>query len=188
MRADPSDGPKPPIPQSYWVRAGRFAAGEYPGHPDSHRAAAKVRRLLKAGIDHFIDLTHPADRMRPYTAIATVEAKALNRKIVIESHPIVDMSVPADAEAMSTILDSVDAALEADKTVYLHCWGGIGRTGTVVGCWLVRHGRTGHQALQQIADKWRTVPKSRYNPYSPQTLEQHEYVRDWARTSPKQPV
>ena len=23
--------------------------------------------------------------------------------------------------------------------VYVHCWGGVGRTGTVVGCWLVRH-------------------------------------------------
>ena len=31
--------------------------------------------------------------------------------------------------------------------MYLHCWGGVGRTGTVVGCWLVRHGRTGDEAL-----------------------------------------
>lgn len=34
-------------------------------------------------------------------------------------------------------------ALAAGQTVYVHCYGGIGRTGTVVGCWLVRHGLSG---------------------------------------------
>ncbi len=28
----------------------------------------------------------------------------------------------------------------ANGAVYVHCWGGVGRTGTVVGCWLLRHG------------------------------------------------
>ena len=41
---------------------------------------------------------------------------------------------------MTRILDDVDAALADGGAVYVHCWGGIGRTGTVVGCWLVRHG------------------------------------------------
>lgn len=31
--------------------------------------------------------------------------------------------------------------------VYLHCWGGIGRTGTIVGCWLARNGFPGKAAL-----------------------------------------
>lgn len=32
------------------------------------------------------------------------------------------------------ILDAIDARLEAGKSVYVHCWGGIGRTDTVAGC------------------------------------------------------
>ena len=31
---------------------------------------------------------------------------------------------------MQEILDAVDRALAAGRNVYLHCWGGIGRTGT----------------------------------------------------------
>ena len=44
--------------------------------------------------------------------------------------------------------------------VYVHCWGGIGRTGTTVGCWFVRHGRTGDQALAEIAERWQWMEKA----------------------------
>ena len=89
------------------------------------------------------------------------------------------MSVPS-VEAMTSILDAIDGAMEAGRTVYVHCWGGIGRTGTVVGCWLVRRGDTGDEALDQIAEWWKHVEKSWRVPRSPQTHEQHEYVRRWA--------
>jgi len=35
---------------------------------------------------------------------------------------------------MHEILDTIDAALSAKRIVYVHCWGGVGRTGTVIGC------------------------------------------------------
>ena len=78
-------------------------------------------------------------------------------------------------------------ALDDDKSVYVHCWGGIGRTGTVVGCWLVRHGMTGDEALAQIVEWWRGMEKARIHPRSPQTREQHAYVRNWAEPSPGRP-
>ncbi|MBA3406233.1 MAG: dual specificity protein phosphatase family protein [Gemmatimonadaceae bacterium] len=37
-------------------------------------------------------------------------------------------------------------------SIYVHCWGGVGRTGTVVGCYIVRHGRTGDDALGEVND------------------------------------
>ena len=80
---------------------------------------------------------------------------------------------------MSKILDAIDAAMRDGKTVYVHCLGGVGRTGTVIGCWLVRHGRTGNTALCQIAEWWLGVEKVYRRPISPETREQHEYVRDW---------
>ena len=46
---------------------------------------------------------------------------------------------------------------------------GIGRTGTTIGCYLVRHGLENKQALAQLATWWRAVPKSAYNPQSPET-------------------
>ena len=80
-------------------------------------------------------------------------------------------------------LDAIDEALDAGRNVYVHCWGGIGRTGTVVGCWLVRHGMTGDEALAEIAERWRGMEKRYRHPRSPQTAQQRAYVRNWTEPS-----
>ena len=168
-----------PLPNSYWVVPGRFAAGEYPGAKDPDEAAARLRALLSAGIDHFIDLTEPGEGLAPYAEIAAVEAARLGAHVVHERHPVVDVSVPASPREMTGILDAIDAALDGGETVYLHCWGGVGRTATAVGCWLVRCGRAGDEALVQVAEWWRGVEKAHRRPHSPETREQRAYVRGW---------
>jgi protein-tyrosine phosphatase len=80
---------------------------------------------------------------------------------------------------MTRILDDVDAALEAGGSVYVHCWGGIGRTGTVVGCWLMRHGLDGGDPLARIADLRRNLPAA--SVASPETLAQRTMVSAWKR-------
>ena len=37
------------------------------------------------------------------------------------------------AELMTAILNAIDESMTAGKPVYVHCWGGAGRTGTVIG-------------------------------------------------------
>ncbi len=166
------------IPNSYWVIPNRFAAGEYPGAKDLIDAASKLKALLCAGITHFIDLTEPGELV-PYVDIVKEEAKNLGISAGYERHPIIDVSVPHHPKQMSKVLNSIDDAMRDGKAVYVHCWGGVGRTGTVVGCWLVRHGCTGEEALRQIAEWWRGVEKAYRLPISPETPEQHEYVREW---------
>ena len=167
-----------PIPNSYWAIPSQLAAGEYPGAENPIEAATKLRTLLSAGISHFIDLTEPGVLV-PYAEIAQEEARHLGLTAGYEQHPIIDLSVPSCPQQMSRVLDAIDAAIRDGKTVYVHCWGGVGRTGTVIGCWLVRHGRTGNAALCQIAEWWQGVEKVYRQPISPDTTEQHEYVRDW---------
>ena len=171
-----------PIPNSYWVRPGRFAAGEYPGAPRPREAALKLRTLLGAGIDHFIDLTE-ARELSPYAEIAAEEGGRLGSAVTHERHPITDVGVPGSPLEMAATLDAIDEAMADGKNVYLHCWGGVGRTGTVVGCWLVRHGMTGDGALRQIAEWWAGVEKVHDKPVSPETREQRQYIRRWAEPS-----
>ena len=57
---------QPPIPESYWVQRGMFAAGEYPGSPHPSDAAERLKMLVGAGIDHFIDLTEDRDGLVAY--------------------------------------------------------------------------------------------------------------------------
>ena len=139
-----------------------------------------MRALIEASVDCFIDLTQRRDGLAPYEQIAHEQARTLGRSVRRESHPIMDMGVPRRAAEMAAILDAIDDALGEGRTVYVHCWGGIGRTGTVVGCWLVRHGLTGQGALDQIAEWWQHVEKSWLHTESPQTRHQRAFVRRWA--------
>jgi protein-tyrosine phosphatase len=76
------------------------------------------------------------------------------------------------------ILDEIDAALAGGERVYVHCWGGVGRTGTVIGCWLVRHGLDDGDAVRSIGILRRQIPGSRG---SPETPGQIALVRSWRR-------
>ena len=174
-----SIGSDRPLANTYWVEPGRFAAGEYPGARSREEAAGRLRILLRAGIDCFIDLTQPHEGLAPYAGIAAAEASRLGTTFVHERHSIVDMVVPRSPQETAGILDAIDEALDDGRSVYVHCWGGIGRTGTVVGCWFVRHGMTGDEALAQIAERWRGMEKAYRHPRSQQTAQQRRYVRDW---------
>ena len=176
---DAANHSRPPIHNSYWVIPGRFAAGEYPGDFDPVGAGEKLRGLLEEGINHFIDLTQDRDLLEPYDGILQAEAAKRDIVAVHERHPIQDMSTPRTPEQMTGTLDAIDAALDSGEKVYLHCWGGVGRTGTVVGCWLVRQGMTGDEALGQLREWWQHVPKSWRSPRSPETERQRDYVRNW---------
>ncbi len=183
----PSGLPRP-HPNCYWVDPDRLSdrllAGEYPGDRDEAEAREKLRRLLSAGRDFFLDLTEPYEAgiiapLQPYDHWLADEARALGVAAAHTRLSIPDMGLPENPAHMARILDTLDAALAAGRKVYLHCWGGIGRTGTVVGCYLVRHGRTGDEALETLDRWWRTVLKSLWAPRSPQTDEQVAYVRAW---------
>ena len=171
--------PERPIPNSYWVSPGRLAAGEYPGSHNHSEASRKLRDLVAAGVDHFVDLTDERDWLEPYDQTARDEGRRIGKTVHCESRPITDVSVPDHPDVMTGILDAIDTSLETGHTVYVHCWGGVGRTGTVIGCWLVRHGLTGDEALEQIAEWWKEVEKAERVPFSPETHEQQEYVRRW---------
>ncbi|HEV2664849.1 MAG TPA: dual specificity protein phosphatase family protein, partial [Blastocatellia bacterium] len=80
-------------------------------------------------------------------------------------------------ERMSEIQLAIEAALEAGRTVYVHCLGGIGRTGTVLGCYLVEHEVSVAEAFAEIQRRRRWT-KSGWDK-SPQTPEQVDFVKSW---------
>jgi len=178
-----------PIPNSYWLPAGRVLAGEYPGDRSEDAARAKLGSLLDAGVRAFVDLTAPADRMDPYEPLLRAEAAARQAVVTYRSLPVTDMDVPGP-RGMARILDAIDAEVEAGRVVYIHCWGGVGRTGTVAGCYLVRGGLTGPEALDAVARGFATVSaeKRRRHPGgAPQTGPQRDMVLHWREARPIDP-
>lgn len=165
-----------PLDNCYWVVPGRFLAGEYPGSDNRIEAKDKIERLLRFGVNCFIDLTHEDDGLEPYQEV--LQQAEGSRGIRLFKFPIPDVSVPRSRESAASILDAIDEAMQRGEVVYLHCWGGVGRTGVVVGCWLARHGQRGQSALDSLQLLWQQCGKSRFRK-SPETREQEDFVRAW---------
>ncbi len=177
---DMPDPTAKPFERCYWVVPRSLLAGCYPGELDPEAARIKLAGLLDSGIRHLIDLTEAGEHGRgglpftPYEPIIGGLAAAQGLRVIVERHAIPDMGVPAFA-AMSRTLDAIDAAIAAGRPLYVHCWGGYGRTGTVVGCWLARHGHAvGAAALERLA-----LLRSGLRGESPQTAAQRAMITGW---------
>ena len=96
-----------------------------------------------------------------------------------ERFPIHDVSVPAEPKSMPEIVAAIDRAIAERGITYVHCRGGVGRTGLAVACWLQERGQTPDEALASLADKWRSWAKSQRLPNSPETREQVRWVKEW---------
>lgn len=152
------EGMSVPFERSYWVVPGKLLAGCYPGAKDPDQAGKKLVGLLDCGIRCIINLMeeHETDwkgeSIRPYQE--EIGGLAGERGIDVECvrMPVPETSIPTIA-AMKEILNRIDRSIGEGKAVYVHCWGGKGRAGTVVGCFLVRHGiAVGKDALKRIVD------------------------------------
>lgn len=172
-----------PFPNCYWVTPGAFLAGEYPGDSDSVAANLRLGALLNAGIRTFIDLTEEeeinenAKPVPPYWG--TLKSLAGDRRIEITylRIPIPDRGIPS-VWTMRCVLDVVDRSINDENGVYVHCWAGRGRTGTVVGCYLKRHElATDINVVDIITEKRRLMPIGHAS--SPHTPHQVRFVKNW---------
>ena len=166
-----------PWEDSYWVLPGKLLAGAYPGEPAYRESQArlKIGSLLDAGITSFIDLTQ-LHELVPYDGLLQQEAEWRDLEVDYQRFSIKDFGVPTPDE-LRIILDALDSALAAGKGVYVHCWGGIGRTGTVIAAHLIRHGMQPKEALQHIADLRANVPDAWRS--SPESEAQWALVLSW---------
>ena len=144
------------------IEPGRLIAGRHPSAFGPENAPDEVDDLVAAGVTLFLDLTQEGE-LDPYSSLVPPDMRYVNM-------PIPDFSIPT-AEGLLATLDEIDDELAAGGLVYVHCWAGCGRTGVVVGSWLVRHGVEPQEALRRVGEA-RGLG-------CPQTLEQRFLVLDW---------
>ncbi len=165
-----------PLANSYWVRPGQLLAGEYPLTRNDEESAVRLQDLLLAGITCFINLTQP-DELPLYEGRLPVRFGG--RTVWHQRFAITDHGVPDSMQQMTAILDAIDEALLSGAGVYVHCRAGIGRTGTVVGCHLIRQGYKAAQAIEALNVLWQGSARSRNWPSVPETEEQENFVRQF---------
>jgi DNA polymerase IV len=165
------------LPGAYWVKPELFLAGPFPSSFQEDGTTELLQSLIALGVRQFIDLTQTHERQFDHyqPALQRMSTRT-GKQYRYQRFPIPDHGIPT-SELMRQILACIDESLNLKQGVYVHCWGGIGRTGTVVGCWLVNQGMTGAQALVKIKE----MRKSFAGPLdiSPETTEQRAFVQHW---------
>lgn len=172
-----------PFNRSYWVVPGKFLAGCYPGSEDRQLAFQKLTGFIDSGIRTMINLMERNEFNWAGKAFAGYEeqmrsiAASMGHSVSFERMPIKDTWVPSRNE-MIEILDLIDDSINDGKPVYVHCWGGRGRTGTVAGCYLARHGlASGRNVLKMIQELRKDTED--HLMASPETPQQVDMVLSW---------
>jgi predicted protein tyrosine phosphatase len=183
---------QPPRPNgsTYWVTES-LLAGEYPADKTGEEETRqKLRQYLDCGITSFVDLTHEGEK-QDYQSILVEEAR--RKGLMLDDTPdairytrcpIQDFGIPRPPKLMKDILDTIDRSVEDGHKVYVHCRAGIGRTGTAVGCFLVRRGLNGEQALQEVNRLFQFSDRSFQSHRSPEMSDQEVFVKAWNESIP----
>ena len=116
---------------NYYKADTNIYAGEYPFAEDEEIGFKKLSLLKEIGISYIIDLTEEGELIPYRQHIDSIEYLRF---------PIVDRGVPCSMNETKNICEIINRAIREGKFLYIHCWGGVGRTGTIVACWYVFHG------------------------------------------------
>ena len=166
-----------PLNQSYEVCSnGIIYAGEYPGDKNGEFAKHKIEQMYHFGIRHFIDLTEKGE-LHPYNHL-------LPNDTTYTRFPVVDCGVPKNIESVQRLLLRIEELKKMDGYVYVHCWGGVGRTGTIVACYLSQNWEEPdlNHTLEVLRRNFSEMPKSAYRE-TPETKEQIDFIEQFINSN-----
>lgn len=161
-----------PLYQSYSLDGNVFA-GEYPGDKYGEKAERKLEQMIHFGVRHFVDLTEDGE-LNPY-------AHLLPPNCTYTRFPICDVSVPQSVDEARGVVKKINELSKRDDGyVYLHCWGGVGRTGTIAACFLAdgMENPSFEVVMKDLRYRFSEMPKSSHR-VSPETKEQENFIKKY---------
>lgn len=169
-----------PFETSYWVVKGKLIAGPHPGGIFEPAPPNIDQLFFNCGVRHFVDLTEEGEYEAYIPTWGKVDGRPARTVFTYQQFPIKDFGIPSP-EFAKKILDYIDAKqTSGNGAVYVHCFAGLGRTGTIVGIYLARHGiATGEGVAKKIRALRASLQNSPQYYDSPQSSVQYSMIRDW---------
>ncbi len=118
----------------FWLIPNKIAGGSLPRETDD------ITLLKRKNIRHIISLV---------SNISKIHQLIVNTDIELHHIPVPDWGVPSQSQ-ISQFLKLVTDILNMEEATYVHCYGGCGRTGTMLALYLIHSGQTGEEALKTI--------------------------------------
>jgi protein-tyrosine phosphatase len=155
----------------YWVPGpwkGRLALSPRPRGGDW--LGDEVAEWKRSGVSLVVSLLEPQEESDLGLGYEAAEVKSKGMKFL--SLPIADRGVPPSEAKVAEALDRISNNLASGKNTVVHCRQGVGRTGMVASCLLVRSGMSPGAAVE-------TVSAAR-GVAVPETHEQREWIDHYA--------
>jgi protein-tyrosine phosphatase len=145
------------------------ASIRYPGRAYARDTVADLVALRAAGVVRLVLLVDDDELARWGDPRIIEFGRAAGVDVL--RHPLTDGAAPDSHEAILAILAEVDDA-RSRGDVAVACMGGVGRSGTVAACALVRGGRSAADAIDRVREV--------RHPTAVETDAQQRFVRSYA--------
>jgi len=160
----------------YWLDEawpGRIALSARPRGGDW--LADEVADWKRAGIGSVLTLLEPQEEED--LDLRREGAEVREQGLDFSTYPIPDRQVPASEAKLAQVLAGLDRTLSSGKNVVVHCRQGVGRSGLVAACLLVKNGMSPGAAVEKVsAARGVAVPE---------TEEQREWIDHYANALTK---
>jgi hypothetical protein len=130
-----------------WVKSPWLARGEQPPHRES-----SYRALSREGIGAVFSLREDGEKALEVTGRLFPEYRAAEERDICEAVGLHfrhlecrDLTAPTPAQVEAS-LRMIDEETSEGRAVFVHCLGGVGRTGTITGAWLIANGGSANEA------------------------------------------
>ena len=116
-----------------WVKSGLLSFGEKPGR--TRALEEDLRFLKKAKIGAILSLVEEEPQLENYK-----ESGFLTLHV-----PVEDFNAPTMEQ-----IENCVRFINEHPPIYVHCYAGYGRSGTIAAAWLIRQGMSAHEAIRVI--------------------------------------
>jgi protein-tyrosine phosphatase len=130
-----------------------------------------LQELKRQGVTMLVGLIE--DSELSYN-LSELYPRAAELGLAVKRLPIPDGGVPAQRSEVEALLTAIDAHEAAGGRIVIHCMGGLGRTGTIAGCYLARRGLPYETILS-------TLVRVRQDPLCPENDAQKRYIRSFCK-------